>query len=198
MNKFKKPGGEIERRIFNVPGFEVRQEGENPPVLVGYAALFDSMSENLGGFVERVASGAFAKSMGGDVRALFNHDPNMILGRTTSKTLRLSEDQRGLRVEIEPPDTQVARDLVMSMKRGDIDQMSFGFRTKKDKWDDIDGKLVRTLIEVELFDVSPVTFPAYQQTDIAVRSLESWKKRNAVSTVDLSMQRRRLELLEVE
>lgn len=190
--------GDIERRIFSAPGFEVRQEGDAAPVLVGYAAVFDELSEEMWGFQERIAPGAFAKSLGGDVRALFNHDPNLILGRTRSKTLRIKEDQRGLLVEIDPPDTQLARDLVVSMRRGDVDQMSFGFRTKKDSWDEVNGKVIRTLIDVELFDVSPVTFPAYPQTDIAVRSLESWRASMRGEAPDFSSLRRRLDLASLD
>lgn len=195
----KKQTGEIERRIFNSSGLEVRAgEGDDAqPVLTGYAAMFDELSEDLGGFRERIAPGAFAKALGGDVRALFNHDGNLILGRTKAKTLRLSEDQRGLQVEIMPPDTAAARDLMTSIKRGDVDQMSFGFRTIKDSWDEVDGEIVRTLIEVRLFDVSPVTFPAYPQTEIALRSMNDWKAETTGGPVpDYSLEQRKLDLIE--
>ncbi len=189
-----KPKTDIERRIYSCPGLEIRAEDDKPPVLVGYAALFGEMSEDLHGFRERIAPGAFAKSLGGDVRALFNHDSNLILGRTRSGTLRLEEDQRGLRVEITPPDTSVARDLIESVRRKDVDQMSFGFRTRKDDWEEFDGGLVRTLIEVTLLDVSPVTFPAYPQTEIALRSMDAWKAEHAPKP-DYSNERRKLDLL---
>ncbi|MCW1932621.1 HK97 family phage prohead protease [Pararhodobacter zhoushanensis] len=185
-----------ERRFFACPDIEVRAAGDaGPTVLIGYAALFDELSDDLGGFREKIAAGAFAKAVGGDVRALFNHDPNLILGRTRSKTLVLAEDNRGLRCEITLPNTSIARDLAESIRLGDVDQMSFGFRTKADKWEDINGKLTRTLLEVELFDVSPVTFPAYPQTEIAKRSLASWQADQLPPVPDYAIERRRLELL---
>lgn len=163
----------IERRTYAVQEFRVDQETDAPPKIIGHAALFDSLSENLGGFRERIASGAFAETLKtADIRALFNHDPNFVLGRNKAGTLRLKEDKTGLAIEIDPPETQTARDLIVSMKRGDINQMSFGFRTVEDRWNKVDGEWIRTLLEVELFDVSPVTYPAYTQTDVAVRSLE--------------------------
>lgn len=198
MNHPIKPAGDTERRIYACGGMEVRAaEGDTPARLVGYAAVFGELSENLGGFREKIAPGAFAKSLGGDVRALFNHDSNLILGRTKAKTLTLREDQRGLLVEIIPPDTAVARDLILSIGRGDVDQMSFGFRTKKDDWEeDAKGELIRTLIEVEIFDVSPVVFPAYPTTEIGLRSLDQWKTAHApVLTADYSNERRKLDLL---
>ena len=186
-----------ERRFYSCPDIELRAvDGEgDAQVLVGYAALFNELSEDLGGFRERIAPGAFAKSLGGDVRALFNHDANLIIGRTRSKTLAVSEDQRGLRVEITLPNTSVARDLMESVKVGNVDQMSFGFRTRADNWEDIEGKIVRTLIEVELLDVSPVTFPAYPQTEIAKRSMADWTAEHAPAVPDYCDERRRLDLI---
>ena len=151
-------------------------EGDAPPMLVGYAARFNSWSEDLGGFVERIKPGAFKTAlMTSDVRALYNHDSNQLpLGRTP-KTLRLAEDSKGLKVEIDLPDTQNARDLQTSIDRGDISQMSFGFTVAEngDEWKEKDGTAKRTITEVhELFDVSPVVYPAYTSTKVAVRTLE--------------------------
>lgn len=190
--------GAPERRFYASPEIELRADGgeDAPQVLVGYAAMFDELSEDLGGFREQIAPGAFAKSLGGDVRALFNHDPNLLLGRTKSKTLTLAEDQRGLRVEITLPNTSAARDLLENMRVGNVDQMSFGFRTIRDKWDEVDGKLVRTLLEVRLLDVSPVTFPAYPQTEIAKRSMADWSKEHASPAPDYANELRLLDLLE--
>lgn len=169
----------VERRTYAVEAFGVEERSDAPARMVGYAALFDSPSQDLGGFEERIAPGAFAKAIGrDDVRALFNHDANFVLGRNRSGTLRMTEDSRGLRVEIDPPDAQWARDLMTSMSRGDIDQMSFGFRVVSDSWEKRAGKNIRTLEEVELFDVSPVTYPAYLDTSIAVRSLKVWEEQN--------------------
>jgi hypothetical protein len=94
----------------------------------------------------------------------------------------MSEDDHGLKIEIDPPDAQWARDLMTSIERGDVDQMSFGFRTITDSWQLVDGEDIRTLIEVKLFDVSPVTFPAYPDTEVGLRSLEEHKKAAGPST----------------
>ncbi len=160
---------EIERR--NFPLTEFRLTEDKKPKIIGHAAMFDQLSEPLFDFREKVASGAFAKSIKkDDIRALFNHDANYVLGRNKAKTLRLKEDEQGLAIEIDPPDTQWARDLQESIRRGDISQMSFGFMVTKDSWEHNKGKEnIRTLEEVKLFDVSPVTFPAYPQTTVAVR-----------------------------
>lgn len=171
MKRFRVPKG-IERRVFSLS--ELRTEGEGDTRKVkGYAAVIDKLSEDLGGFREKVAAGAFTKTLQeADVRALFNHDANFVLGRRKSGTLSLAEDRNGLAFEATPPDTQWARDLMVSVDRGDIDQMSFAFRTIKDQWADQDKPLAtRTLLEVQLLDVSIVTFPAYPQTTVAVRSL---------------------------
>jgi HK97 family phage prohead protease len=166
---------DVERRI-GISKLEVRSAETGPPRLVGYAAKFDSWSEDLGGFRERIKPGAFDRALAGehDVRALINHDSNLILGRSRSGTLRLSSDEVGLRMELDLPDTQVARDLSTSIQRGDIDQMSFGFMVDRggSLWD-LDAEPVeRTITEVsQLLDVSVVTFPAYPQTEVALRSL---------------------------
>src|SRR5690606_32247160 len=162
-----------ERRSLPLETLEVRAE-DGKRKIVGYAAVFEQLSEPLyGGFREKIARGAFKKTLReADVRALWNHDPNYVLGRTKSGTLKLHEDDRGLAIEIDPPDTQWARDLMTSIERGDIDQMSFGFRVVKDDWErKPDGTIIRTLKEVQLFDVSPVTFPAYPQTSVQVRDM---------------------------
>jgi HK97 family phage prohead protease len=162
----------IERRIYK--DTEIRAADNNgAKTLVGYAAVFNSLSEELWGFKEKIERGAFKRSIdeGADVRALFNHDPNYVLGRTISKTLTLSEDERGLKVEITPPSVQWAKDLVETISRGDVSQMSFGFRVKKEQWETAGDENIRTLLDVDLFDVAPVTFPAYQGTSIQSRAL---------------------------
>lgn len=188
-----------ETRTIVVGELRVIAAADNTPSkIAGHAAKFDVLSEDLGGFRERIAPGAFAKTIGSaDIRALWNHDANIVLGRNKSGTLRLSEDAAGLAFEVDMPDTQYVRDLVMSpIARGDVNQCSFGFYTVSDKWAKVDGEWLRTLLEVELFDVSPVTYPAYQQTDVAVRSLEQAMK--AVMPPDESYRtgilRRRLQL----
>lgn len=170
---------EMEKR--HLP-FEVRVEKreDGQTLIVGHAAVFDQLSEDLGGFREQIAPGAFADAIGtDDVRALWNHNPDFILGRNRSNTLRLSEDVRGLAIEIIPPDTQTIRDLVLTpMERGDVSQMSFAFSVRPggQDWAKNDaGQMIRTLKKLRLYDVSPVTYPAYTQTDVGIakRSMES-------------------------
>jgi HK97 family phage prohead protease len=188
---------DIERRNFNVAGMKSETRDDGKRIMRGHAAIFDSLSEDLGGFREQIQVGAFADAVkNDDVRALFNHDPNLILGRSKAGTLRLTEDAQGLAIEIDPPDTQYARDLMVSMERGDISQMSFGFsvRAGGQSWSKADdGRKIRTLTSLRLFDVSPVTYPAYASTDIALRSLAAheagfeipWKTKIARRRLDL-------------
>ena len=168
----------MERRTSTV-SLEIRASADEPAatMIVGYAAMFNQMSDDLGGFREVIAPGAFTKALDDDVRALFNHDANIVLGRTRSKTLRISQDEKGLAIEIDPPATAAAAALMESIRRGDISQMSFGFQTIKDKWEmNSSGEPLRTLLEVRLFDVSPVTYPAYSQTEVTLRSLAEFRK----------------------
>ncbi len=161
---------ELERRFLS-GHCEVRASKDGGKHIVGYAAVFNRLSQNLGGFVERVAPGAFAKTIQeADIRGLFNHDVSLVLGRNTIATLDLEEDKLGLRYEITPPDTQSARDLVALIERGDISGSSFSFRTIDDEWGVTEQDFpVRTLKEVKLFDVGPVTFPAYLDTEAGLR-----------------------------
>jgi len=164
---------DMERRIIDVK-LETREHNDESPKIVGYASVFNSLSENLGGFREQIEPGAFDDALGDDVRALFNHDPNMILGRTTAGTLSISSDENGLRYEIDPPNTTVGRDLMVSLQRGDITQSSFGFTVEDDSWsEDDDGRVIRTIHKVRnLFDVSPVTYPAYPEASVSARALD--------------------------
>lgn len=166
----------LERRTIDLT--EIRAEhGENegePRQIIGYAAVFNSPSELMYGFMrESVEPGAFSQSLiENDIRALFDHDSAHVLGRNRSGTLTLSEDERGLRVQITPPDTQWARDLMVSVERGDISQMSFGFIVRKEEWHaQTDGTEHRVLKNVDLREVSVVAFPAYTQTSVSVRHL---------------------------
>ena len=137
----------------------------------GYAAVFDQLSDDLGGFRERIRPGAFERSLGEDIRSVWNHNADYVLGRVKAGTLELVEDERGLAVAIRPPDTQWARDFTASIVRGDVDQMSFAFQVVREDWQMLPLGPVRELIEVRGFEVSPVTFPAYPQTEIGLRSL---------------------------
>jgi len=187
-----------EVRTFNVSEIRAVAEEGKPQKIVGHAANFNSLSADLGGFREMIAPGAFTSAIANsDVRALWNHDKNIVLGRNKSGTLRLSEDDQGLAFEIDMPDTQLVRDMVAApIARGDVSQCSFGFRTIKDLWEKVNGEVVRTLLEVELFDVSPVTYPAYNSTDVAMRSMESAFKLpvEVDTTWQFDIQRKRLDL----
>lgn len=171
------PKPEIERRVFALDKIGVTRADGAAPKIVGHAAVFNAATDIGGMFREKVAPGAFRDAIGrDDVRALFNHNPDYVLGRNKAGTLRMAEDDVGLAVEIDPPDTQLGRDLLVSMDRGDITQMSFGFMVRKQLWEeDEKGNVTRTLQEVELFDVSPVTYPAYPTTDVGIRSLADWR-----------------------
>ena len=161
----------LQLRTFPV---ELRAADGEKPQIGGHAAVFNQLSEEIFGFREQIAPGAFSKTIQeSDIRALLNHDANFVLGRNRAGTLALSEDQRGLVVTINPPDSEWARSLLESMRRGDVDQMSIGFYTIRDRWEEDREKetITRTLIEVKLRDVSVVTFPAYPQTDASVRAI---------------------------
>jgi HK97 family phage prohead protease len=178
----------IESRCFKS---EVRAEKrEEKTVVRGYAALYNSLSENLGGFREIIAPGAFDDVLNDDVRALINHDSSLILGRTTSNTLRIGVDANGLWYEYDSPDTTYARDLLVSMGRGDVDQSSFQFGVEKDEWKDSgDGYLKRTILKVSrLLDVSPVTYPAYTATSVSKRALDEVEKLTAEKQPDNTWQ----------
>ncbi|MFA5866907.1 MAG: HK97 family phage prohead protease [Actinomycetota bacterium] len=162
------PKGQIERRF--LPATEARLvTDDGGKKIMGYAAVFNQLSEGLYGFKEKITPGAFAKTIQeADIRALWNHNSDKVLGRNKSGTLRLGENAHGLAIEINPPES--AAGYVESIERGDVSQMSFGFRAVNESWEGDQDETTRTLLEVELFDVSPVTYPAYPQTDVAVRS----------------------------
>jgi HK97 family phage prohead protease len=148
--------------------------------LVGYASVFGPLSEDLGGFRERIAPGAFNRTLhnkSSDVRALVNHDSTMVLGRRQNDTLQLSVDSTGLKVTINPPSTSYAADLMELVKRGDVSQMSFGFIVTPggESWNVEDGVKIRTVSDLELLEVSVVSIPAYPDTTVAVRGLGLWE-----------------------
>jgi HK97 family phage prohead protease len=163
----------IERR-FNAGELRV-DESTGKKTIRGYAAKYNSLSNDLGGFREMLAPGCFAGCMTDDVRGLLNHDPSLILGRTKAGTMRISDTPDGLVYEIDLPDTTLANDLAVSMTRGDIDQSSFAFSLdyedpNADEWTwSEDAGMIRTVRKVaSLFDCSPVTYPAYESSTSAV------------------------------
>lgn len=162
----------MERRA--IAPSELRSNGDGK--ITGYAAVFNTLAEDGWGGMEQVRAGAFKKTLAEkeDIRALWNHDTNLPLGRTTIDTLTLWEDKHGLAFELTPPDTQWGRDARESIRTGLVSQMSFGFHVHQDQWTSSDksksGNDERELIEIELFEVSPVTFPFYPTTEVGVRS----------------------------
>lgn len=184
-----------EVRTFNVSNIEVRNDdGKN--VVVGYGAVFNSESNDLGGFVEYIAPGAFDGRLEDDVRFLINHD-GLPLARTTNNTLRLSVDEKGLKYEADMPDTTLANDLMTLLKNGTISQSSFAFTVEDDSWRNEDGKNIRTINKVSrLYDVSSVTYPAYNEAgSFALRSLENWQKEQEEIKLNENLEK---ELKEVQ
>ena len=171
-----------ETRIFH--GAEIRVKKGAKPAIEGYAAVFDKRSVDLGFFVEMVRAGAFKRCLDSspDVRGLYNHNPDNMLSRTTNKTLKMAEDSIGLHYEMDLADTQTARDVYSLIDRGDISGCSFSFsipdRANGQSWNDsVDERgnyiLLRELKDVDLYDVGPVTFPAYPDTSVDARSAAS-------------------------
>lgn len=153
--------------------FETREDGDNLSI-EGYFAVFNSIYEIVPGMSESIAPGAFSKTLSGDIRALINHDTTLVLGRTKANTLQLREDNHGLwgHIDINPNDTD-AMNLYERVKRGDVDQCSFGFDILSEETDfRDDGSVHWTIKEVELYEVSPCTFPAYEETNISARAKE--------------------------
>lgn len=177
---------------------EIRFETEGKKI-VGYAAKFMTRSQDLGGFVEQIEPSAFQRSLdeNADVRALIDHNPSLILGRTLSGTLKLSTDSTGLLVEITPPDTSYSRDLMVSLERGDITQMSFAFVTKKDNWEKDGTVNLRTLLDVDLHDVSAVTYPAYLDTEVGLRSLSSFLAEKQEDVSDIQKRMNQVKLMKL-
>lgn len=153
--------------------FETREDGDNLSI-EGYFAVFNSNYEIAPGMSESIAPGAFSKTLSGDIRALINHDTTLVLGRTKANTLQLREDNHGLwgHIDINPNDSD-AMNLYERVKRGDVDQCSFGFDILSEETDfRDDGSVHWTIKEVELYEVSPCTFPAYEETNISARAKE--------------------------
>lgn len=188
-----------------VEGVELRAAPEgskSPGTMVGYAAVFEKYSADLGYFREKLQRGCFTRAISAsDVRALVNHDASQVLGRKSAGTLRMVEDEVGLRVEIDLPDTTVGRDTAELIRRRDIQGQSFSFTTNIDQWDWSGETALRTVVEVDqLFDVGPVTYPAYEETSTAMRAFQARKEERSkppVHTLDHERDTARLRLLEV-
>jgi HK97 family phage prohead protease len=194
------PAAAGDRETRHADAIELRAAGEGmhgPGTLVGYAARFNRPSEPLVDkstgskrrFREIVKPGAFTRTLrSADVRALFGHDENMVLGRSRAQTLRMAEDEQGLRVEIDLPDTTAGRDAAVSVARGDITGMSFGFYVPKggDSWDRSGDMPIRSLHDVDIDDVSLVAYPAYPDTSVALRSLERAEKEDEAAAEEVA------------
>jgi hypothetical protein len=163
---------QLERRTIPCEFRVAKDTGKS--TIFGYGAVYGKRSEDLGGWVEVIAPGAFDVHLATNptIKGLFNHDANLILGSTGSGTMRVSSDKVGLAYEIDPPDTQAARDLMVSMQRQDVNQSSFGFICRDAAWgyDEVSGLDIRTIKQADVFDCSPVCFPAYPDATSGVRS----------------------------
>lgn len=173
-----------------------RRDAEDGKITVaGYAAVFGEWADIGGWFEETVARGAFTNTLRtADVRAYFGHDRGRVLGRSTAGTLRLTEDSKGLAVEIDLPDTSDGRDAATLIERGDITGMSFGFEVMRQEWDETVDPPRRTILEVELREVSIVSEPAYEGTSIAMRSLEAARNEKRQHPAHRRIEARRAEM----
>jgi len=167
--------------------FRMESAEQNGNTIRGYAAVYNSDSEWMGGFYEQIETGAFDEVLNDDVRAYFNHDENLLLGRVSSGTLRISTDKRGLFYEVDLPKTSYANDLVELMQRGDVNQSSFAFLIERDRWEQRDGVTYRIIEKVSrLIDVSPVSMPAYPSatSELKKRDLEPETKAEVETAAD--------------
>ena len=158
----------MDKKQYEIRSTEITRDDTK---LLGYVVKWNSRSQLIwGDFYEQFAPRAFSQSLNNnpDIRALFEHDPKSLLGRTTSNTLILNEDDIGLRFELTPPDTQLGRDLLVSVGRGDIRGMSFGFMATQESWDFNQEPCLRTVSAAELFEVTVTSIPAYQESDIQI------------------------------
>lgn len=179
---------EGEPRRAGILDVEVRAKSDGGFQFAGTAAVFDQLSEDLGGFREMIKRGAFKGVLEDDVRFLYNHNPDYVLARSTSGTLQLEEKPRGLVVEADAASVSYAEDLRVLLERGDVSQMSFAFRVAEDSWfEDEEGNLIRTIHKLErLFDVSVVTYPAYPQTQAGLRALRKLDRGESITEEDRS------------
>jgi HK97 family phage prohead protease len=162
------------REFRHIPAKELRVANDNGKrTLSGYAVVFNSLSEDLGGWREQIMPTAFDKCLSGnpDIVCLRDHVPSLLLGRTKSGTLRVSKNDVGILFECDLPDTQLAQDTMTAIERGDLDGCSFGMYCLSDDWKNDAGVTVRSVVEADMFDVSVVTYPAYQATSVGLRSL---------------------------
>lgn len=184
-----------EKRTLTRP-IEKREAGEAGSKVGGYAISYDSpttIGEGDWAWEEVFAQGAFREAIKGDVLFIFGHDHNRVMGRTSSGTLRLSEDRDGVAYEADLPDTTDGRDLDVLVDRKDITGTSFGFRSVKEQWDETRSPPRRTILEAELFEISPTAWPAYDDTTIAKRNRESAAKERRSANFNAAASRLRMK-----
>ncbi|MEN7549311.1 HK97 family phage prohead protease [Rapidithrix thailandica] len=193
---------EFETRVFQ-ESIQVEKRDDGPAKISGYAAVFEELSQPLGGFREIIEPGAFDEADMEDVVCVKNHNVNFLLARTRSNTLSLSLDKRGFRYEFENPGNSAGNDLIIEIERGDIYGSSFMFRVADDRWEeDKEGRIIRYVKKISVVrDVGPVVFPAYQQTEVTLRSLDAFKKQKQhpeeAYKREAEARQRRLRLLQI-
>jgi len=177
---------------------EVRAAGDGRTIS-GYALVFDQETD-MGYYRERIDRSALASANMDDVRALFNHNSDYILARTASNTLKLEVDQAGLRYEFEAPNTTTGNDVLEMVRRGDLSGSSFAFFVRGDKWDEMDRETpLRTITDIsEMLDVGPVTYPAYSQTSVSARSVESMQNEQHKDVNYQFRRQRELDIINFE
>ncbi|WIF95129.1 HK97 family phage prohead protease [Caminicella sporogenes] len=186
----KKNKNDKEMRYMQFGNLEVREsdgEGSKVRTIAGYVTKYNKESQILRDwwgdeFIEVVAEGAFNESLERNIiKALWNHDTNLVLGSTKNNTLRLTSDNIGLKFELDLPENTWGNDAWESIQRGDVDGVSFGFRVLDDKWSETEkeGKkiLKRTLLKIDLYEISPTPFPAYLDSEVSCRSLEKYREK---------------------
>lgn len=176
--------------------YEIRSGGDLRAIstnkLAGYAAVFNKPSQDLGGFTEQIRAGAFTKSLTSNdpIRALYEHDPQKMLGNTRSGTLKLTENTKGLYFELDLPPTSYGQDVGVLVERGDIAGMSFGFTVPAggDLWEMRSGVLMRDLLDIRLSEITVTANPAYLDTEVAKRSMEAFQFNGWLSTPSLRIE----------
>lgn len=195
-SKGKSLGGDVEYRAYPVEELRTDADEDKKPVVSGVGIPFNRWSEDLGGFKEQIHPDAFRESLEkDDIRAVFNHNNDFVLGRVSAGTLRLSVTKRGVEYEVDPPGTSWANDMLVSIDRRDIRENSFSMVVSEEDWDQSGKILKRTVRKARLLELGPQTFPAYSQSSVQVRSILE-RGRAAVSehAAELDLARRRLEL----
>jgi HK97 family phage prohead protease len=181
MNKNKNFFPSAELRAYKGDGLT---ENTEQMIVEGYAIVFNSESRNLGGFTETINPDALdgALERNNDVLALYGHDYQNVLGRQSAGTLELQKDERGIKYKLNLPDTTLGRDVFTLIERGDLKGNSFGFTVKKDKWSKGEDMALRTIEEIQdLFEISIVSMPAYEATDLTKRSFDEFLAEDKVT-----------------